>query len=79
MLPQLTIRKASLNKRERESERGEDVKSEKNPLTLIYNWNGEQNECESEAETSHLLCSRTEAEQPSAPESVLTFTLSIEK
>lgn len=27
-----------------------------------------------EAETSHLLCCRTEAEQPSAPESVLTFT-----
>ncbi len=32
-----------------------------------------------EAETSHLLCCRTEAEQPSVPESVLTYTFSSEK
>lgn len=74
VLPQLTIREARFNKREEEKKiwrRGGT------PLTLIYNWNGEQNECE--AETSHLLCCSAEAERPSAPESVLTFTFSSEK
>ena len=81
VLPQLTIREARFNKREEEKKiwrRGWGWGGwKKNPLTLIYNWNGERNECE--AETSHLLCCSAEAERPSAPESVLTFTFSSEK
>lgn len=43
--PQLTIKEARFNKRVVEKKIGRQKKI-KNSLTLIYNWNGEQNECE---------------------------------
>lgn len=47
----------------------------RNPLTLIYNWNGRENECGAVRLRPPIWCAAAEKrEQPSVPESVLTFS-----